>query len=404
MKRSYTFLTLYFICSSLILFYIYKYLIDQQQNKGAYLCSIDKYVSQLDLINSNQCKASNLSVTYDKCIKVMKDLHHEFKIRFKDKQNCEQCLIINEQKQIIFYHTFLDVKENINASNSIFKTRLINLNLMSFLNTQNLQCSQLIYWITDRFPIELRHELELKYSKWFKNNSVQFRIFDLKKVCDDSLKSKLQYSILHTYPICQVKNQPNFGNSVTFSDFVRFIVLDVYAGIWIDLDVLYLKDMRLLWHKNFIYRWGSHMYVNTAVIGINKKIDHRINKVYDKMFLNTDNFDHIGAKSYANTFSDLVKSQTGNLFENGVFTVYHSFLFDPAWISTENGMRPFKNAINDFNQFIFGLVINRNDFDPNEFYPGAFLYHIHNSNRNVKIQENSYFYHFEIFLKNKLNL
>jgi mannosyltransferase OCH1-like enzyme len=62
------------------------------------------------------------------------------------------------------------------------------------------------------------------------------------------------------HDLCKSNQQIDFTNknSVSLSDFVRFFVLDQYQGVYTDGDVIYLKDMRLLWDfGNFAYRYIS---------------------------------------------------------------------------------------------------------------------------------------------------
>src|SRR5256885_2028630 len=46
--------------------------------------------------------------------------------------------------------------------------------------------------------------------------------------------------------------------SVAFSDLVRFVVLNRYGGMYMDGDVLFLRDMRPLYHSSidFSYKWS----------------------------------------------------------------------------------------------------------------------------------------------------
>ena len=59
------------------------------------------------------------------------------------------------------------------------------------------------------------------------------------------------------HEFCKNSNKEKDFNrhySVSLSDFVRFVVLDQYGGIYTDGDVIYLKEMNLLWYfGNFAY-------------------------------------------------------------------------------------------------------------------------------------------------------
>jgi WD repeat and SOF domain-containing protein 1 len=48
------------------------------------------------------------------------------------------------------------------------------------------------------------------------------------------------------------------------------MILNLYGGIYVDGDVLFLRDMSLFWTENFAYRWSQLETWNTAVLGLNK--------------------------------------------------------------------------------------------------------------------------------------
>jgi mannosyltransferase OCH1-like enzyme len=54
---------------------------------------------------------------------------------------------------------------------------------------------------------------------------------------------------------------------VGYTDFVRFFVLQLYGGIYIDLDVLLLRDFAPLHGLEYAYRWSKlKEKCNTAVL------------------------------------------------------------------------------------------------------------------------------------------
>ena len=54
---------------------------------------------------------------------------------------------------------------------------------------------------------------------------------------------------------------------VGLSDMVRFHVLHRYGGIYVDADVLFVRDMSELCGSSFPYYWGELSAPNTAVFG-----------------------------------------------------------------------------------------------------------------------------------------
>jgi WD repeat and SOF domain-containing protein 1 len=57
---------------------------------------------------------------------------------------------------------------------------------------------------------------------------------------------------------------------VGFSDFVRFVVLQKYGGIYTDADVLWLRDAWAFRGHEFAYRWSYLPQYNTAVMSLER--------------------------------------------------------------------------------------------------------------------------------------
>ena len=122
---------------------------------------------------------------------------------------------------------------------------------MSYLATQNLCCTKLIMSKLKEFPQSVEKQLNTHFAKHIQNGNFQIKTFTLRVMC----RSKHSIFLL----ICQIEHKANFDkyNMVVFSDFVRFAVLDIYEGIYVDGDVVLLKDMRMLWDINFALKWSN---------------------------------------------------------------------------------------------------------------------------------------------------
>lgn len=66
----------------------------------------------------------------------------------------------------------------------------------------------------------------------------------------------------------------NLFDFTRLSDFVRYFILDIFGGIYTDVDFIYLKDMRPFWLINFVYRWSFSPRLNNAVIGLNYRTEY----------------------------------------------------------------------------------------------------------------------------------
>jgi hypothetical protein len=91
------------------------------------------------------------------------------------------------------------------------------------------------------------------------------KTFDLSLVCGDKRSSFRTHAICNgstaTNPAFLLKHMGLSG----LSDFLRFAVLDIYEGIYVDGDIMFLRDMRVLWDENFFYRWSFTHYVNNGI-------------------------------------------------------------------------------------------------------------------------------------------
>ncbi|CAF1026324.1 unnamed protein product [Brachionus calyciflorus] len=367
---------------------------------------LDQFNKEFSNITQTKCDPRQNNLTYNSCLTSLKLLDEKIDI-FKEKRDeCSFCLKINGIKKIIYHHTFWQIKSQKDSPNYNYQYRMLNLNLMSYLVTQNLCCTKFILWKLESFPIYLELDINKKFSRWIQNGQIQIRNFDLKILCN--LKTNL--SIIHKYNLCQSVLNLNPDKLVAFSDLVRFIVLDVYGGIYTDGDVFYLKDMSLLWTRNFAYKWSHLNELNTAVLGINKNVDSRINEIYDLIFekfslrpryLILEKLDKIIAKSHPESISYFIGKD--KLFNNDYLKVYHSFLFDPIWLCNDGKIKVLnEKLVCSFSDFTKRAHIKQGEFKRENFFPGAFTYHIHSMPNKYEIHENSYLNFFENYFRNKL--
>jgi hypothetical protein len=142
---------------------------------------------------------------------------------------------------------------------------MMQLNIMSFLATQNLQCTKLIVWLLKDFNLNVKNS-------FIGNKTLELRVFDLKELCRYRKNGNgTLHSSFENHSICLSIDSSNevfsAKTQIGFSDFVRFVVLDICGEIYVDGDVIFLKDTRILWNGNFAYRWSFVNYTNTAALG-----------------------------------------------------------------------------------------------------------------------------------------
>ena len=245
-------------------------------------------------------------------------INQKRKKRLDETEGCDKCLSISNEKKTVYYHVFWQL-----AQHEANKIRMIKLNIMSYLATQNLCCSKFILWKLDEFPSLVYQDLNKTFSYYLNKNILEIKTFSIKEFCDSGFFKR---------GVCSSQTSLNSKYLVALSDLVRFVVLDKYPGIYTDGDTIYLKDMRFLWYFNFAYRWSFLHTYNTAVLGINKLIDPSINKLYDLI-----NKEDATIDSLINGFHPQVLGTTVSSLNNQTIYNYdtllplHSHFFDGAW-------------------------------------------------------------------------
>ncbi|KAH9846814.1 hypothetical protein C2E23DRAFT_788496 [Lenzites betulinus] len=171
---------------------------------------------------------------------------------------------------------------------------------------------------------------------------------------------------------------------VVLSDLVRFVLCHRYGGVYLDVDMLFLRDWEELWGWSgaFSYRWSHEDRYNTAVLRL------RRGSALGTFLLRTALRN--GLDFHPTTVSRYLKESH---MERLLFRVPDA-LFDPAWLNTDHRKphpwssveylqrdRPPQPFFTDFDNFFntppemsaMPAVIG---FDG--FFRGAFLYHYHN--------------------------
>lgn len=185
--------------------------------------------------------------------------------------------------------------------------------------------------------------------------------------------------------------------------FLFIVVLDIFGGIYSDLDVLYLKDTFLLWNENFAYRWSQQSYLNTAVLGINKYTNPEINKVFKDLISRCLTINELASNLHPHRFSNMLRIlELGQkMFTFKTIKSYSTHLFDPAWpCHDELRNRTSLDIVCSFVDFYHTSSYNIQS--PRDFFPGAFTYHIHSSKATP--EKNSLFRRFESFYTQSLKL
>lgn len=286
----------------------------------------------------------------------------------------------------IYYHTFWEINET-----SLYERRILKLNVLSYLATQNLTHTRLILWTLKN--LEMKDELKAEFKKYFNSGVLEVRLINLTYLCSKGVFEKY-------YKDCiGVRAYNKYLGYVEFSDFVRFLVLYNYGGIYVDGDVIFLRDMRPFWNKNFVYRWSRRLYANTAVIGLKSKRSIYIEKIYEEIL---GKYSNVMLKAFHPVnVKEAIFMETNDSLNYTDLKFYHSALFDPIWIC-HDGIHTFL-TICKFEEF-YMLNVTQEKFDLEGFFKGAFTYHQHfYHGRNIEIKNNTYVYLIEEKFRSKLN-
>jgi len=243
--------------------------------------------------------------------------------------------------------------------------------LKSYLATQDLNKTKLlIYSDTDLSGLFIEF-------KDFKN--IEFHVFDVMKECEDN--------ILNLYPFkLQIKN--HVANPEFESDFFRLLMLHKYGGVYLDFDVLLLRDFSPLSNYEYCYQWGAEMnMINGAVMSLHKK--SAITRDICIELINSPFRPFKGSLQYANDLYVKIKLKHPEL------VIFPSTFFNTQWL---------------YGRDIDGNFLNTNPFSKDSdkyLYEGCFAWHYHGAHMNATIEEGSKFdildKMFDKILKEKLN-
>ena len=310
--------------------------------------------------------------------------------------NNEHILSICDNNKPIYYHSFWDL----DSKYQDYQLRVLKLNMISYLATQNLKCTKLIIWKLNRFSKKIQADLSNIFSAYL--NNIQFKTFDLHLLCNTSVSFKKHQICNLNYPL----NLESIENLVDISDLVRFFVLDQYGGIYVDGDVLYLRNMQTLFKYNFVYRWSFLLdKINTAVIGIGNK-NSSLNNLYDLIIQRSYNAQQLVRNFHAHIVSMYICELNDNsIYDWNSLITFHSYLFDPAWLCNDEKVARFNSkSVCYFNEFTRQVFMNESEFKLENFFPGAFTYHIHMRASGDYILNMTYFIYFENYFKSILNI
>lgn len=218
---------------------------------------------------------------------------------------------------------------------------------------------------------------------------------DMRHCGSSSLEVKSITEILHLLEATPVDSPlrmciPSFQNAepnmVAFSDLLRFIALHFFGGIYVDVDTLFLMDMKAFHGKSFAYKWDLNVdWYNTAIMGLPIKSDLVIKIITFFKGCNPGVF-------YPTTIHQALTCEGGICKE---LVMMPTVLFNPSSSSPSNYQwfqtLDKKNLLHGSTDWFF----NQERFwDLTHFYPGSYTFHWHNR-WDMQIHPGSFYADFE---------
>lgn len=200
------------------------------------------YLERVDMF----CNVGKIRLSISKCLMRINDdykrlqLAYDYRPAFEFntrsqtfdhnlKANCHFC---DDGRDIVWHHTFWEIGslKQATSTQDLHKDvsfRVLNLNVLSFLSTQNLCCARLVLWRLQQFSPVVVDYLAQQYEYFISRKIMEIRVLKHADLCVESMFAD--------HPICAnsfIIDNIKSGDLVAFSDLVRFLVLYRYGGIY----------------------------------------------------------------------------------------------------------------------------------------------------------------------------
>lgn len=147
------------------------------------------------------------------------------------------------------------------------------------------------------------------------------------------------------------------------SDIARVLVLHRYGGTYFDFDVLFLKDLAPLEHRQYVYRWALEDMANNAVFTMDAR-----GPVGDALLRRVLYFKSFRPQLALSRLAVVAAKMPG-------LHVYPAALFDPAWEALDANRSAASYFGRGLNQFFERDLPGG---DTSAFFPDAYTFHWHN--------------------------
>jgi len=147
------------------------------------------------------------------------------------------------------------------------------------------------------------------------------------------------------------------------TDMFRWIILNIYGGVYTDADTFLLRDVRDIKLKNWCSKWCQAPYLEGCIIKLEKGSD-----VYEQMYLNNPNIPQCFLM-----IQNYMPEAFNFKYTNLNITSLPNTFFDIVWPNMDSDFECL--TLNNFDKF---FKETDKDINLNNFFKGCFAYHWHN--------------------------
>jgi hypothetical protein len=242
---------------------------------------------------------------------------------------------------------------------SEFKNDKELLSLMSYFATQNLEKTNLIVWS----DYDISNEPRIQRFK----HLADFRVWDAKSEAKGTLLEKEN-------KVFEAADEKHYLQS----DLLRILALFKYGGVWIDMDIVLLRDFKSILDQEYMYMWGSETdFLNQGACA-------SVLSLKEKSEFSTKLLEMVPTMRIQPNSTCWGKDMFAKLYKEYKFTIFPSTFFNIEWCINKT-VPGHGDYIED------GWFKTRQD-NQNFLFLETFAWHWHNSSKkHLSVQPNSKF-------------
>ncbi len=227
--------------------------------------------------------------------------------------------------------------------------------IKSYFATQNLEKTKLIVWS----DYDISHNPLIQPFK----DKMELRVYD-------PIKEAKGTPLEHEYDKLKAADSKHYLQS----DLLRLLVLYKYGGVWVDMDIVFLRDFKPILDQEYMYQWGSEINYGkqgacATVLAMKKQSEFSC-----KMLEVLKTMPVTGGTVWGkDTFARLWQ-----VYPN--FTIFPSTFFNTEWLISKTDIE-FRNLLGS--PFGFSKIETDKDF----LFLDAFAWHWHNTSSKDELIE-----------------